>query len=684
MAANFSCPRCGSALPSAEASCTRCILETGISAQESPPLGPGFLDDLPMPGDAMIIADKYRVLETLGRGGMGVVYKSWQENLDRVVAVKTMSSGAHASDVERERFQREARVVAGLCHPAIVSIYDWGMDRGVPFFSMEYVEGRDLGKLLHDGAFEANAAAQLVADLADAIQYAHEQGVFHRDLKPSNVLMDRRGRPKITDFGLAKRIEGGDSLTMSGQLMGSVEYMPPEQISAKKGTLGPWSDVYGLGAILYQVLTKRPPFTGDSLPEVLQQVINSAPVRPSKLKPDVPGTLDAICLKCLEKDPRRRYESARALAEDLRSFLQSEPVFGVKKTGLARRLAAVVVVAVVACAAAWWYLPHVARRVKSIEKMRTEITNTQRPPDSLATTNLQPEITTPNSPERDIAAQPPPTPEQKTSPAFPLSEQAWTNSLGMVFVPVGDSNTLVSIWETRLHDYARFAASSHLTNDAHWLNPGFHQTENDPVVNVSWYDALAFCEWLTLTELTNGLLLTNQSYRLPTDGQWSLAAGLRAEAGRTPKERSNRGKRLFIWGTQWPPPNGSGNFAGTEYNKDKLVPSATVAGFADSYPRTAPVGMFWTNEFGIYDLAGNVWEWCLDSYETGELPKSEFEDSIGKSRIESSDRVLRGGAWDTSERDELVASFRNSLGPHYRRPNIGFRCVLDLGASSRR
>ncbi|MCI0536729.1 MAG: serine/threonine protein kinase, partial [Verrucomicrobiales bacterium] len=196
-------------------------MKAGMEAQDGDSLGSGFLDDLPMTSDTIVIAAKYHVLETIGRGGMGVVYKAWQKNLDRIVAVKTISTGRHASQSERERFQREAKVVAGFSHANIVVVYDWGEDGGVPFFSMEYVEGRDLAQALREETFTPERAARLLCELADGIQYAHDQGILHRDLKPSNVLLDKRGRPKITDFGLAKRMEGGDGLTVSGQLLGS-------------------------------------------------------------------------------------------------------------------------------------------------------------------------------------------------------------------------------------------------------------------------------------------------------------------------------------------------------------------------------------------------------------------------------------------------------------------------------
>jgi serine/threonine protein kinase/formylglycine-generating enzyme required for sulfatase activity len=698
MAGQSNCPKCGNVLPALDSPCTRCLLASGVDALEERPLGPGFLDDLPMPGDSIVIAGKYRVLETLGRGGMGVVYKAWQENLDRTVAVKTISAGAHASDVQRERFQREAKVVAALCHAAIVAIYDWGEDGGVPFFSMEYVEGRDLAKVLRDGVLNAEPAARLVQEVADAVQYAHDQGVLHRDLKPSNVIIDRRGRPKITDFGLAKRLEGGESLTMSGQLLGSIEYLPPEQISAKKGGIGPWSDVYGIGTILYQALTGRPPFTGATMPEVLEKVVNGTPIPPRRTNLAIPVALEAICLKCLEKDPKRRYATARELSEELGRFIQGEPLLITKRRPSPALVWSAIGLLVTGVLALWFWsdrqrhgskeeptsitVEHRALPVAAVQG--STFTTTQR----LIASNVETILPKPAS-NLELLAVPKevePAPIVVSAPIVaakhPVLDHAWTNDLGMVFAPIPGSENLVAIWETRVRDYAAFVAASGYTNNLKWRNPGFAQTENDPVVNVNWQDAQIFCQWLTKKERQEDKLSTNQIYRLPMDREWSKAAGLAAEYGDTPRARSGKIKALFPWGKTWPPPPASGNFADQEYNKNKLVPSAIISMYNDKYPRTAPVGSFHPNESGLYDIAGNVWEWCLDSFDTGDQPKEEADwrqDSAGRSREEEmSSRVLRGGSWDTADSSELLSSFRYDLGPLYRLPNVGFRCVLCL------
>jgi tetratricopeptide (TPR) repeat protein/tRNA A-37 threonylcarbamoyl transferase component Bud32 len=288
----------------------------------------------------------YEVLGMLGRGGMGVVYKARQTRLNRVVALKMMLSGMHAGEEEAARFRREAEAVARLQHPNIVQIYEIGEHESRPFFSLEFVEGGSLDKMLGGTPQSPREAARMIEQLARAIHVAHQAGILHRDLKPANVLLQRKADSrspsseaatgqavpisdctlKITDFGLAKNIDDQNCQTQSGAIMGTPSYMAPEQAAGQNKDLGPAADIYALGSMLYDFLTGRPPFKGQSVFDTLQQVQSLEPLSPVRLQPGVPRDLETICLKCLHKEPEKRYRNAELLADDVRCFLEGKPI----------------------------------------------------------------------------------------------------------------------------------------------------------------------------------------------------------------------------------------------------------------------------------------------------------------------------------------------------------------------
>lgn len=269
----------------------------------------------------------YEFLEELGHGGMGVVYKARQRSLHRVVALKMLLGGQFAGKVALGRFRAEAELAAQLQHPNIVAIHEIGEQDGLPYFTMDFVPGHSLVDLVRDHPLPARAAAGYVQTIARAIHYAHEQGVLHRDLKPSNILIDAFDQPRITDFGLAKRLTGSTSdLTVSGQALGSPNFMPPEQAAGKHKTSGPTSDIYGLGAILYYLITGRPPFMAENVSAAVRQVLENEPVSPRVLNPGVPRDLETLCLKCLQKEQKQRYASAAEVAGELERFLRGEPI----------------------------------------------------------------------------------------------------------------------------------------------------------------------------------------------------------------------------------------------------------------------------------------------------------------------------------------------------------------------
>jgi serine/threonine-protein kinase len=325
-----------------------CHLRADLDALFPPPTEP---TQQPLAGAALPQIPGYEIEALLGRGGMGIVFRARHLRLGRPVALKMLLAGTHASPEERKRFLREAKAVAGLRHANIVQVHDMGEHDGRPYFTMEYVEGGSLADRLMGTPLGARYAAALVATLAEAVQAAHHGGIIHRDLKPANILLQRKAEipspspqsenaiplglapaalsefdPKIADFGLARPFEGGSSLTQSGARVGTPSYMAPEQALGKTRALGPSVDIYALGAVLYELLTGRPPFQGETPTDTLLQVVQHDLVPPSRLNPRVPRDLETICLKCLEKSPASRYGSAQDLADDLRRFLDGKPV----------------------------------------------------------------------------------------------------------------------------------------------------------------------------------------------------------------------------------------------------------------------------------------------------------------------------------------------------------------------
>jgi WD40 repeat protein len=335
---DLACPECGAVVPFPVAA----ILADAPRPDAPPNSGSAtFLTGgaLPVPADRVIDAAPpgYEVLGELGRGGMGVVYKARQLALRRIVALKMVLTGAHAGEDERTRFRTEAEAVARLQHANIVQIYEIGEHQGRPYFALEFCAGGSLDRKLRGTPLPPREAASLVETIARAMHTAHRQQVIHRDLKPANVLLLEDGTPKISDFGLAKKLDDAGQ-TQSGAIMGTPSYMAPEQAAGGVRHIGPAADVYSLGAVLYDLLTGRPPFKAATAMDTIMQVLHEEPVRPSQLQPRLPRDLDTIVLKCLQKEPRKRYASAADLADDLKRWLDGEPI-AARPVGLWERAA---------------------------------------------------------------------------------------------------------------------------------------------------------------------------------------------------------------------------------------------------------------------------------------------------------------------------------------------------------
>jgi WD40 repeat protein len=337
-----SCPTCQAALERlTERSCVLPDGSLAVRLTPRPAPSAAFLDqlkqtppDVPLSrpfssrsaGSAPPQVPGYEILGELGRGGMGIVYKARQISLNRIVALKMVLAGSHAGPQDLARFRQEAEAVVQLRHPNVVQIYDVGEAGGRPYIALEYVEQGSLVHRLHGDPQPLEPAVALVETLARTIHYAHEKGIIHRDLKPANVLLGHDGIPKITDFGLAKRLDASGTGTRSGEVLGTPSYMAPEQANRHAAQVRAPADVYALGAILYEMLTGRPPFKGATPLDTVLQVLHDEPVPPRRLRPQVPRDLETICLKCLNKEPHRRYVTALALADDLRNYRRGAPI----------------------------------------------------------------------------------------------------------------------------------------------------------------------------------------------------------------------------------------------------------------------------------------------------------------------------------------------------------------------
>src|SRR3989454_3257623 len=278
----------------------------------------------------------YELLEEIGRGGQGVVFRARQKSLNRTVALKVIGLGQWATKAHLKRFRREAEAAASLEHPDIVPIYEVGERDGSCYFSMKFIEGGRLDEVVRRTPMSVRQTAELIVKVARTVHYAHEHGILHRDIKPGNILLDAKGEPHLTDFGLARLVETESTVTRTLDVLGTPSYMAPEQAVGNNAAVSSVTDVYGIGAVLYQLLTGQPPFAGGATYETIKLLLDTEPKNPRLINPKIDRDLSTICLKCLEKDPKRRYSSALALAEDLERWLKHEPILA-RHTGIIGR-----------------------------------------------------------------------------------------------------------------------------------------------------------------------------------------------------------------------------------------------------------------------------------------------------------------------------------------------------------
>src|SRR6266545_1246421 len=356
------CPKCGTEIPAdtRQGVCPACLLERGLGLLEEESVAgvgssaeaaakPGSAKADNLGGDDHVrAADRkkttrlagmlgnfgdYELLEEIGRGGQGVVYRAHQKSLNRTVALKVIGLGPWTTEAHLKRFRREAEAAASLEYPCIVPVYEVGERDGSCYFSMKFVEGGQLDEAVKRTPLSIRRAVELISKLARTVHYAHEHGILHRDIKPGNILLDAQGEPLLTDFGLAGLMEAESTITRTLDVMGTPSYMAPEQAAGEHTKLSKATDIYGLGAVLYQLLTDHPPFAGGTTYETIRLLLNTDPRQPRLWNRKIDRELSTICLKCLEKDPKRRYSSALALAEDLEHWLKHEPIRA-KRSGL--------------------------------------------------------------------------------------------------------------------------------------------------------------------------------------------------------------------------------------------------------------------------------------------------------------------------------------------------------------
>ena len=579
--------------------------------------------------------EEFVIERVLGSGGFGITYLAKDNNLGRQVVIKenlpaqfcfrdthslTVAPRHSAEDVENfrwslENFSKEAAMLASLDHPGIVRVLRSFHALGTAYFVMPFVEGVAFDALIESHrakqrGFDEDGLHGLLTRMLDALGYLHDRGIYHRDIKPGNILITNAGVPVLIDFGSARQRLSERSMTV----VESAGYTPFEQLQSR-GNVGPWSDLYALGGTLVKAIT------GEAPPKATDRAFDD-PFEGMANRPGLAGVLSAAFLDGLDRALKMRPVERWQDAGEWLAGLREEVVV---------------------------HSPHPAMP----QILQTQSTQRAQRID-------------PSIPKIAVANAPP-----------------FVNSLGMKFVPVtitGGSNAgqqvRFSIWMTRVQDYRKYSEAQSggdvkgksgnsgggfrsMMNllgfpggvNGEWKRPGFAQGEDHPVVNVSWVDAVEFCEWLTKSELDAGIISTHQKYRLPTDHEWSCAVGIgaREDAASSPQDKDDKLGDVYPWGTQWPPPRGVGNYA----------PSLMV----DEFKYTSPVGSFPANASGLYDLGGNAWEWCEDLYSAT-----------------STARVLRGGSWLSNARVFLRSAYRDIFDPRSRVGTGGFRVVLVGGA----
>jgi len=661
-----------------------------------------------------LVFGRYKLQKELGRGGMGVVWLALDTRVEVAVALKFLPDVVARDAESVEELKRELRRGLSLTHPSIVRVYSFEQDPTGAAIAMEYVDGPTLSSLKlkrPGGCFDCDEILPYVEQLCTALDYAHHEArIVHRDLKPRNLMLNSKDRLKIADFGVATSIAETLSRTaLRNDGSGTPPYMSPQQAFGENPS--PSDDIYSLGATIYELLTGRPPFyQGNILAQVQQRVPPTMADRREVLKvtgrKSIPDHWERTVAACLAKHVEDRPQRAAEVFEYLsgkrpppiveqtreapivpivrREFptaarpghgevAEDEETVGaasapyshsersgqfVPPSGRGSSGAWFVILVVIGAAIGLWKW----QQQKDDRESRSMVSSK----DVSVTDQPTPVPTTPiprKSEETDLPPKVDDTAREALQLDFerivrgelPRRDAHWVNSLRQRFVPVPGLSGLVAIHETRHADYQEFAVETRRA----WVPTKLSQGDDHPAANVSWADARAYCAWLTEMERKSGHLGSQQHYRLPTDQEWSAAAGLTAEEGSTPAERNGKAPGSYGWPVDGVPPDRAGNLAG---ETDSESPDNLILGYRDGFTHTAPVGKFEHNTYGLFDMAGNVAEWVEDWFDASKV-----------------DRTIRGSAWIRLSEQDLLTSFRWKLKPTEFEEYVGFRMVLDCG-----